>query len=129
MTITYTNDFTTDPLAQLHAVGLQMPGGQMFRRALREHAPAVVAWDDRSEHALGWAALFAVGKERLPGIMAYVRPSHRRRGIGRRLVTRLMDKHGLWGDDIYVWDHSRRSTAFFNSTIVENKKGKHEQRT
>jgi GNAT superfamily N-acetyltransferase len=110
--VSYYKHFRDEPAAQLASIPLQIRSGAMRKRALRENAPFVMAWETSAGwFAVGWATLVQAGD--VPGIQVYVRPEFRRRGIGRKLVRRLMDEHKLWNKPVGFWLHSKVVRKFF----------------
>lgn len=91
---------------------LGKPGGMMRDRA-EKHAPTCIVVYQAGE-PIAWTALFKPGdiykrSKKNPCVQVYVRPEHRRRGIGHQLLKQMSDRMQLW-DGPWI-DHYPESRA------------------
>jgi GNAT superfamily N-acetyltransferase len=96
---------------------LGLRNGVMRTLADYDNARCVVAF--LRNKPIGWATLLPTRRNHRregPWLNIYVLPKHRRKGLGRALMRRMVGRANLWGRPCCRTTHSLAATRFFLKT-------------
>lgn len=93
------------------------PCGWIRGGARKKDAPTAIAV--KGGEVTGWGIVAPAGfyppRGKHPSLQVFVAAEERRKGVGTRIVHRMLDAFGMWGKRLHI-DSRKKALAFYRAT-------------